>query len=107
MGAGERTTLLDFDAYVAQHKQVRADDDAGNWDAAVALATGNGKANTAFAQFDTDSNTALDARAQQLSDDLGHSRGLLLSLSWLLLLGGVAAAFLARRGIARRLREYR
>jgi hypothetical protein len=106
-GPGEITTANDLNAYIAQHKVVRKDDDGGNWDAAVALATGNGKANTAFATFDTASGDALNARAQQLSDDLAHARGLLLTLSWALLLAGVLAAFLARRGIARRLREYR
>jgi len=106
-GSGERTTSGDFRAYVTQHVQVRKDDDGGNWDAAVALATGSGKANQAFATFDSASGEALSARAKQLSDDLAHARGLLLALSWLLLVGGVVAAFLARRGIARRLREYR
>jgi hypothetical protein len=106
-GSGEITTANDLNAYIDQHKAVRKDDNGGNWDAAVAQATGNGKANRAFATFDTASENALNARAQQLSDDLAHARGLLLALSWSLLLAGVLAAFLARRGIARRLREYR
>jgi len=106
-GAGEAAASASFERYVAAHTRVRTADDGGDWDAAVKSATGSGEAQRSFATFDAASARALDARAKQLSDDLGHARRLLLALSWLLLLAGIAAAVLARRGIAQRLREYR
>jgi hypothetical protein len=96
-----------LDRYVRAHQQVRAADDSGKYDEAVALATGNGAANTAFANFEQRSTEALEERADQLADDLNQARLPLTGLSWLLLLAGIAAAIAARRGVAERLREYR
>lgn len=107
IGPGEAATASSFHQYVSAHQRVRADDDGGRFEAAVKSATGSGEANRAFAAFEATSARALDARAKQLADNLGHARRALLVLSWILLLAGVAAAFLARRGIAQRLREYR
>jgi hypothetical protein len=96
-----------FDNYVKQHVLVRAADDGGKFDDAVSSATGKGAANQAFAAFEARSSTVLGARAKQLSDDLDHARFPLIALAWVILVAGLAAAFLARRGIAQRLQEYR
>jgi hypothetical protein len=96
-------------AYDTAHVAVRKDDDGGNWDAAVGLATGDGKAGTkvAFAAFDTASKRQLDIEATKASDGLSSARRPLGTIAVLLLFAGVAAAVLAWRGIALRLREYR
>jgi hypothetical protein len=96
-----------FERYVAEHAKLRALDDGGQHDQAVAAATGTGTANQAFAEFERASSRALAAEAADLSDDLGDAAGPLLPVAWLVLLAGVAAAVLAWRGMAQRLREYR
>jgi hypothetical protein len=96
-----------FDRYVAAHSAVRKADTEGRFEQAVEIATGTGDANSAFKDFEQRSRDALERRAKQLSDDLAHARFPLLALSWVMLASGLVAAFAARRGIARRLREYR
>jgi hypothetical protein len=96
-----------FNAYLDRHAAVRAADDGGKYDQAVALATGNGAANAAFGNFEATSRAELDRQSGRLSDDLAHARFPLLLLSLLLLVGGALAAVVARRGIAQRLQEYR
>jgi hypothetical protein len=101
------TPLLD--AYDTAHVAVRKADDGGNWDGAVTLATGNGKSGTkaAFTAFDTSSKGELAIQASRASRDLGSARDPLDATAGLLFLAGIAAAVLAWRGIAVRLREYR
>ena len=98
-----------LDNYESAHKAVRAKDDGGDWDAAVSLATSNDPRGTkaAFAAFDARSNVALNREAATVSDDLNTARRPLGWIAVLLLLAGFAAAVLAWRGIAVRLREYR
>jgi hypothetical protein len=96
-----------FDRYLTAHAAVRKADTEGRFDDAVGIATGTGDANSAFKDFETRSGEALQRRANQLSDDLADARFPLVALSWVMLASGLAAAFAARRGIARRLREYR
>lgn len=105
-GGAEAQTSSALQNYLAAHAAVRSNDDGGNWDAAVQLATGSGRANQAFATFETASRRALDAQSRRLSDHLAHARAPLVAVSWLLLLAGIAAATAAWRGMARRLREY-
>jgi hypothetical protein len=100
-------TRAAFSAYLDRHAEVRSADDGGKYDRAVALATGKGAANAAFGKFETTSRQDLDHQSGNLSDDLAHARFPLLLLSLLLLVGGVLAAVVGRRGIAQRLQEYR
>ena len=106
-GAADPDTQETLRAYLARHITVRALDDGGKYEQAVLLATGNGQANVAFAEFEAASGRALTTRSTKLSDDLAHARFPLLALSLLLLAAGVAAAFASRQGIAQRLQEYR
>jgi hypothetical protein len=105
-GSAEAQTSIALQSYLTAHTAVRSNDDGGNWDAAVQLATGSGRANQVFATFETASRRALDAQSTRLSDDLAHARAPLVAISLLLLLAGIAAAGAAWRGMARRLREY-
>jgi hypothetical protein len=106
-GSVEAATATTFRDYLAEHKKLRALDDGGQHDQAVASATGTGAANHAFAKFDQASARALGTQAADLSDDLDRAASPLLPVAWLLLLAGIAAAVLAWRGMAQRLREYR
>lgn len=107
-GTGSDLTPL-LDAYDTAHKAVRKDDDGGNWDAAVNLATSNDPQGTkpAFAAFDASSRRALTTQASNATDGLNAARRPLGAIAVLLFFAGIAAAVLAWRGIALRLREYR
>jgi hypothetical protein len=96
-------------SYMAVHKQIRTLDDGGQWDAAVGLATGSGpkSANAAFNAFDTHLTGTLDQVSRQASAGLSGPRTALVIAAILILLVGLAAAELGRRGVAARLREYR
>jgi hypothetical protein len=96
-----------FTDYVAQHEKLRELDDNGKHDDAVAVATGTGAANAAFARFDRASAEALGSAASELSDQLDDAAGLLVPMAWLVLVAGIGAAVLAWRGISQRLQEYR
>lgn len=100
-------TVSAFNRYLAAHTDVRKLDDAGNWDGAVAAATGTGAANQTFAAFEQVSARALQDEASGLSDDLDTARLPLTALSWLLLAAGLVAAVATWRGVNQRLREYR
>ena len=104
--ADVQSTFAEFDAL---HTDIRSKDDGGDWDGAVALATGtgSGSANELFAQFDQASSAALADSSRSLRHDLGTARTPLLILSWVGLAAGILAALLAWRGISNRLREYR
>ena len=105
-----RSELLQLlDGYDRAHQEVRKLDDDGNWDAAVTLATSNNSEGTkvAFAAFDARSSAVLDQSAATVADDLKTARRPLGWIAVLLLLAGFAAAVLAWRGIAVRMREYR
>jgi hypothetical protein len=105
--AVDTTTQSSFETYLARHRAVRAADDSGRYDDAVAMATGKGAANRAFGTFETESRDALTRQSTALSDDLAHARFPLLALSLMLLTAGLVAAVASRRGIAQRLQEYR
>jgi hypothetical protein len=96
-----------FDTYLSNHGEVVRLEKAGSYDQAVALATGDGAANSSFAQFEKTSASALAERADQLSDDLSKAQTPLVVMSFVMLAAGLVAALAARRGIAQRLREYR
>jgi hypothetical protein len=107
LGAG--APAADWTRYVAVHNQIRALDDGGQWDAAVALATGSGpkSANSAFHAFDTKLASSLDQVSRQASAGLTGPRTALAITAVLLLLLGLSTAWFSRRGVAARLAEYR
>jgi hypothetical protein len=106
---GRDAPTAEWNAYIGVHQQIRKLDDEGQWDQAVARATGTGKdsGNTAFNAFDARLATTLDQSSQNAAAGLsGRQPGLILA-AVLSLLGGLAVALLARSGVAARLREYR
>lgn len=98
-----------WQAYTDVHTQIRALDDEGQWDKAVAKATGsaNDSSNTVFGAFDSNLAGYLDDVSQQASNSLANEQPVMVVAAVLILLGGLAAALLGRRGVAERLREYR
>jgi hypothetical protein len=98
-----------WQAYTDVHTQIRALDEEGKWDKAVAKATGSAKdsSNTVFGAFDGNLAGYLDGVSQQASNSLAHEQPVMIVAAILILLGGLAAALLGRRGVAERLREYR
>ena len=108
-GTNEQDAQKAFTAYSDVHKRIRAADNKGDWDGAVAIATGTKPtdANAVFAKFNQASAQALDQRSTQLRNDLGTARAPLAPFAWIVLIVGVAAAAASIRGISLRLREYR
>jgi hypothetical protein len=100
---------LPWPGYATVHAQIRALDEAGDWDGAVELATGTGEAtgNTTFALFDSRSDEQLAALGEQTAQQLGNAGGWLPFAGALGLLVGVLAAVLAWWGVSLRLEEYR
>ncbi|MCW2804278.1 MAG: hypothetical protein QOF52_768 [Propionibacteriaceae bacterium] len=96
-------------AYVDVHRQIRTLDDGGGWDKAVDVATGTGaqSSNATFNAFDTAVSTELDSASASVAAELSAPRIGLVIAALLLLAAGLAAAVLARWGLAQRLREYR
>jgi hypothetical protein len=105
----EQATIDAFSTYRTLHTKIRKEDDGGDWDSAVALATGNasGDANAVFDAFDRHSSSALASEAASLSGSLADARTPLLVMRWVALVAAILAAGLSWRGIAARLREYR
>jgi hypothetical protein len=99
-----------WDAYAGVHQQIRELDDGGDWDGAVAIATGTDaetSSNGTFAAFDEASSSSLDEVSEQTSSGLADVGSGLVLGAVLLLLAGLVAALLARWGIGQRLKEYR
>lgn len=95
--------------YTDVHTQIRTLDDGGQWDRAVARATGSGRnsSNTVFGAFDSNLASYLDSASQDASNSLADEQPVMVVAAILILLGGLAAGLLGRRGVAERLREYR
>lgn len=100
---------LPWDAYAAVHRQIRSLDDGGDWEGAVALATGQDAAsgNATFAAFDTASDEQLTNLSTQTAQQLDGTGGWLPFAGVLGLLAGVVAALCAWWGVSMRLEEYR
>lgn len=100
---------LPWAEYATVHAQIRALDDAGDWEGAVELATGreSGTGNAAFAAFDTASEQQLTGLSDQTSHQLDDTGGWLPLAGVLGLLAGVVAALCAWWGVSMRLEEYR
>ncbi|GEK20175.1 hypothetical protein [Cellulomonas xylanilytica] len=98
-----------LDDWVASHQEIRALDDAGRWDEAVALAISEepGAPNDLFEAFSTAASTSLEASAEVTHDALSGSGGSSVLVGWLMLVVGVLAAVLSWRGISKRVEEYR
>lgn len=96
-------------AYAALHADLRALDDGGAWDDAVAAATSTdaGTADAAFTAFDDALGTDLGAASGEASAALDDARSGLLVGAVLAALAGLAVAVLSWNGISRRIEEYR
>lgn len=109
-GTGDVAGLAElWAAYAETHAQVRALDDGGSWDDAVALATsrdGEGT-NAAFAELDAASAARLDEASAETTSALRAASSGLAFWAWLGILAGLATAGLAWWGMAQRIEEYR
>ena len=108
-GLGSDAPRTAWNSYLEVHQQIRKLDDGGQWDQAVALATGTGKesANTVFNAFDARLAETLERSTAEAADGLSGRQPALILAAVLALLGGLGVALLARSGVATRLREYR
>jgi len=95
--------------YAALHEQIRAADDAGDWEGAVALAVSRaeGSANAAFASFDEASAGALASSGAEVATSLQGARSGMVGLAVVGGVVGLLVAALAWLGIGRRIEEYR
>ncbi|HWJ11880.1 MAG TPA: hypothetical protein VNS46_21035 [Nocardioides sp.] len=95
-------------AYVAQHAEIVRLDEAGDWTGARDLATSteDGMSSALISSFDKTSAAIVTSAEDSVTDGLESWRALALAVSILsLLLGAVAAAFVAR-GIGERRKEF-
>ena len=109
LGSLEPQLTDDWNRYASVHTEIRALDDGGKWDEAVALATGTGpdSANTAFNAFDANLADTLDQASQDASAGLSGLQPGLVVAALLIFVAGLGSALLGRWGVAARLREYR
>ncbi len=105
----EPTLSRQWDGYTKVHTAIRTLDDGGNWDGAVARATGTAadSANVSFTRFDGSLASMLDDANTSTSTTLAGQTPGLVTAAVLSLLAGLAVALLGRRGVAARLKEYR
>lgn len=98
----------DWESYVAGHHEVVRLDESGDWDAAVQLATNRdeGAPTIHFASFDAGMETMISAAADRAAGTLQQGRPAFLIVAGITILGGLAAAALAWRGVSARLKEY-
>lgn len=103
-----RETLPLWESYAALHADVVAADDAGDWNAAVALATSTepGSSSEALTQFDQASQSVVQEAATTTTDSLRSGGVLAVLLTILTLVAGLAAAGAAAWGVAQRRKEY-
>ncbi|GIG41082.1 hypothetical protein [Cellulomonas phragmiteti] len=108
-GDGSRLdpSLVDrLDAWVGAHEDVRALDDAGDWDGAVARVTSDDPAASPalFADLSASLTAAVDAGSADVADGLRTSSAW---VGWLLAALGAIGAVLAWTGLRARREEYR
>lgn len=109
-GSTDGASLLTaLEAWTTAHEEIRAADDGGDWDGAVALATSTepGSSSEAFTAFSDQARASVTASATQVDDELSGSGRSSVLVGWLSLLAGAVAAAFAWRGLSVRLREYR
>lgn len=99
----------DLQAWNAAHAEIRALDDAGDWDGAVELATSAGpdSPNALYETFVATATDEVAALSQETRDGFGSATTSVTVTSWALVAAGVACALLSWRGINKRLEEYR
>jgi len=107
--ASSDLSVLPWSPYAAVHQKIRALDNGGDWDGAVALATGPepDAGNATFAAFDTSSEAQLGALSGQTAQQLDDAGGWLPVSGALGVLAGLLAAACAWWGVSLRLEEYR
>ncbi|MCJ1674993.1 hypothetical protein MT355_17165 [Rathayibacter sp. VKM Ac-2929] len=108
-GIVDGALLTELNAWLDLHAAIRDQDDGGNWDDAVdlATATGDGTANGAFTAFANDARTAIVDDTTTTRTELDDGSATASIASWILLAAGLVGALLAWRGVAQRLEEYR
>lgn len=107
---GSDSTLSDLlSAWQDAHEEIRALDDGGDWDGAVAAVTdrSEGSASAAYQAFVTAADEQVITTAASTLDSLrGASTGALV-VGWAMALAGAVSAVLSWRGLTKRLEEYR
>jgi hypothetical protein len=103
-----RETLPLWQDYAALHEEVVAEDDEGNWNAAVALATSTepGSSSAALTAFDQASQGVVESAATASTASLRSGGVLAILLTILTLLVGLGAAGAATWGVNQRRKEY-
>lgn len=99
----------DWDAYAKAHEQIRAQDDGGQWEQAVELATTPeaGGSSAAFNAFDEQVTQRRDAASAAAIDQLGKLGGGSTVWAALIAIVSLIASWLIVRGIGQRIKEYR
>ena len=96
-----------WNAYTAAHAEVVAKDDAGDWDGAVALATSQTEGSSpAFAAYDKQVAGVVESTASTVRSTLDAGAWTPVLVAVGTVLAGITAAWLAWRGVSRRLEEY-
>lgn len=95
--------------WIENHAEIRALDDAGDWDGAVLLAVAQGPGSSAadFLAFEEATQDEARQSTATVQDELRSAARGARIVGWAMLLAGVGAAVLAWRGVAQRLKEYR
>lgn len=98
-----------LDAWDAEHAEIRALDDGGDWDAAVtaATSTADDSAGAAFTAFSDSAHADVEATSTDAVDRLGSAATTAQIAAWVALVLGVAGAVAAAAGMNVRLKEYR
>ncbi len=97
-----------FAAYEAGHDELRALDDGGDWDTAVATSLGQaGTVATSFESFADATASVVDDASRRADQQLVDARSSLASLRLFVIVVGLLAAVLAAVGFGQRIREYR
>lgn len=101
-------TLQMWQQYAARHTEIVAADDAGDWNAAVRLATSTepGSSSEALAAFDRASQGVVAEAASTTTDSLRSGGVLAVLLTIVTLLAGLLAAGAATWGVTQRRKEY-
>ena len=109
VGGADAGLPTSWTTYTALHQKIRALDDGGAWDKAVAAAVSRaaGSANAAFDAFDNASEQRLTHAGDATSSGLRDAESELTFGAWLAVLAGILAASLAWWGLSQRIEEYR
>ncbi|AEI12042.1 hypothetical protein [Cellulomonas gilvus] len=98
-----------FETWAGRHAEIRALDDEGDWDGAVALTTSTAAdaPNAAFDAFSSATLAAVQTGAATVGDELDDARVRAERTAWAALLACVLAGVAALWGFSARLKEYR